>query len=136
MSQARAQVKASFIANATLSAYRIVAITAANTVGYATTTTSLMFGVTEDASEGGTGSAVSVIIGGTAKVQLNDSITTAGRITAGANGLGLPLTQPQLINSTTASGFGIGMALETVAPGTNAVIEVLVIPMLNSIEHS
>jgi hypothetical protein len=135
MSQVRAQVKASFIANATLSAYRIVALVSANTVGYATTTTSLMFGVTEDASEDGTGTAVSVIIGGTAKVQINESITSAGLITAGANGLGLPLTQPFLINSTTASGRGIGMALEG-ASTTNAVIEVLVQPMLNSIRHS
>lgn len=130
MSQARAQTKVSLTQNATLAAYRIVGITAANTVGYAATGTANLIGVTEDAgSDEGTGAAVSVIIGGTAKVQVNDTITAGGLVgcnMSASSGLGVPIAGAQTVSG--ASSFrSIGIALESAA-ATNAVIEVLINP--------
>lgn len=123
--QTRAQTLVSLKANATMSAYRIVKLTAANTVGLHDTSTSLIFGVTVDDSQGGTNSAVKVAIDGTAKVACAASVSVGAIVTAQTTtGLLVEASGHTFTNTTTSlipKVLGIAMA----SGSTNSVIEVL-----------
>lgn len=126
MSQARNQMLASFKVNATLTAYKIVGIVGENQVGLPNTTTIHSFGVTYDDSTGGTNSAVNVVIGGTAKVQVNSSVSAGNVIVPNTDGTGSVGTMTLNTTTSTIPNY-IGKALEN--GSTNSVIEISVNPI-------
>lgn len=122
MSQSRGQTKVSFKAGDTLSAYRIVALTAANTVDVPQTNTQSYVGITQDAAD--SGAAVEVCIMGSSKCIANSSIAAGAPVTA-VTATGYATSSSGLNNTTTAAQPRlIGFALE--AASTNAIIEVLI----------
>lgn len=107
----------SFQAAATLSANRIVALSAANQVGLWNTTTAMIIGVTlEDSRQ--TGQAIAVALGGTVKVLCNASVS-AGAIVGPDTNTGAIIERA---NAATNTAKTLGIALE--AGSTNSVIEV------------
>lgn len=125
MTQDGGQVIRSRKTNATLSAFRVVRVTAANTVGLYDTTTSLIYGVTGDDSQGGTGSSVKVVVSGSVKVQCAASVSAGALVTAqSATTSGLVMEVGAHINNTTSAAVPkiLGIAME--AGSTNTVIEV------------
>lgn len=124
MSQSRNSIYASFKAGDTLSAQRIVRLSAANTVDLAVTATSMGFGITSDGAD--SGAAIQVTILGTAKVACGASVS-AGAFVTWQTDTGLAVEATHL-NNTAASVIpnAIGLALE--AGSTNGVIEVLISP--------
>jgi hypothetical protein len=126
MSQSRGQTVVSFKAAATLSAYRIVGITANNTVGLPDTTTVRALGVTLDDSEGGAGSAVSVVIAGTAKVKASAAVTAGAVVIPTTAGLAAAGT---ILLGTTTSTIPNYIGKCIVGGATDSVIEVTVNPI-------
>lgn len=124
MSQSRCEVHASFKAGDTISAMRIVRLSAANTVDLAITTTSMGIGITADSAD--SGAAIDVVIGGSAKVVCGASVS-AGAFCTWQTDTGL-IVEATHLNNTAASVIpnGIGLALE--AGSTNGVISVLIAP--------
>lgn len=108
----------SFKAAATLSAYTVVKVSAANTVAAYDTTTAQALGVTQQASQGGANSSVLVALLGCCKV-IAGAAVTAGDIVM-ANNAG------QAITRDTTTSKALGVALD--AGETNSVIEILLKP--------
>lgn len=124
MSQVRGQTLVSLKSAATLSAYRVVRVSAANTVNYHDTTTSLIFGVTTQAAVQ-TNGAVSICIGGSAKVGCAASVSAGSLVTAQsatASGLIMEVGASEALTSTTVIPKVLGIALQS--GSTNSVIEV------------
>lgn len=121
MSQKRAQTVISMKAAATLAAYTVVGISAANTVALRDTSTSMIFGVTTDDSMDGTGSSVAVCIAGTAKVLCGASVS-AGSVVTVQTATGYAIEAAAVNTTTSAIPKLLGIALQ--AGSTNAVIEV------------
>jgi hypothetical protein len=124
MSQSRGSIDVSFKAGDTISAMRIVRLSAANTVDLAVTATSMGFGITAQYAD--SGAAIAVTILGSAKVVCGASVS-AGAFVTWQTDTGLAVEATHL-NNTASSVIpnAIGLALE--AGSTNGVIEVLVAP--------
>ena len=88
----------SFNVVATLAAQRIVAITAAETVGFPANNQALPIGVTFDTVLDTT-SAIAVQVNGIAKVLVNDTISAGALVSSNSSGQGVPFT---LADTTTA----------------------------------
>ena len=120
----RGQNILSFKAAQTLSAYRVVRLSAANTVNLSDTVTSGVLGVTtQDAA--GTDAAAAVCVSGTAKIQCAASISAGAIVTFQSNttsGLIMEVGASVLNTTTTQLPFAVGRALT--AGSTNSVIEV------------
>lgn len=109
---------------ATLAAKRIVKISAAHTVDYASLTSDLAFGITTNGVTE-TNQAIPVAIAGIAKVELANSINAGSLVAPAALGLAA------LHVDTTAGSYVVGKALETGVTGS--VIQVLIQPHFKSI---
>jgi hypothetical protein len=127
MSQFSNEVLASFVAGASIPAYTVVELSADNrTVANWTATTAagvagMIIGVTKDVASAGQG--IGVVIGGTARVLCNASISAGaivGPVSATA-GLIQAVTLPTTVTGVWPNTLGI--ALES--GSTNAVIDVL-----------
>lgn len=116
----------SFKVGATLSAYRIVKMSAGNTVNVATAATDKMMGVTAD-NVVNTNEAIPVIVTGLAKVQFNDTVAVGAFVTADASGYGVPVTV------TTAGVYVIGQLVGPAVAATGTIAEVLIMPQQLSI---
>lgn len=124
MSQSRTSVYASFIAGDTLSAQRIVAMTASNTVNVPQTITNALIGITQDAVD--SGSAANVVIRGSAKCICNSSISTGALVTA-VTATGYATAASHSWNTTTSVVPKlIGYAVHK--GSTNSIIEIMVEP--------
>jgi hypothetical protein len=112
-------------ADASVTAYKIVAVSGKNTVDLWDTVTSAILGVTTiDAIAAG--SAVGVIIGGTARVMCGASVGVGAVVTA-QTGTGKCIEAVTTLNTTTTViPKTLGIALQN--GSTNAVIEVSVMP--------
>lgn len=109
----------SFAVATTLSAQRIVQISAANTVAHATASGAII-GITTDAPRDTT-SAVPVAVSGIAKLFMNDTVAAGGLVTSDASGRGVPFT------AATASAGYVGRCLDTVS-ATGTIARILVQP--------
>lgn len=111
----------SFQAGATLSAARVVGLSAANTVTYWATSTSMIMGVTyEDSKQ--TDDAISVILDGTAKVSCFASVSVGAIVGPATAGSGQIRERANPATTTTAFEKTIGVALQS--GSTDSVIEV------------
>ena len=122
MSQVRAQTVVSFQADDTLSAFRIVGLSAsmgANIVNVPTTSTVHYIGATIDSVD--SGSAAQIAISGSCKVQANSSISAGDLVTAETSGMATTTTATGA-TTTTAFPAIFGIALQN--GSTNSVIEI------------
>lgn len=121
----RAQTIVSFKSAATLPAYVVVKPTTANHVGLWDTSTALIMGVTLDTSNnnGGSDSAVAIVVGGSAKVICGASVST-GALIAVQTATGYAIEAGSLPNTTSAT-FPRLLGISLQAGSTNSVIEVM-----------
>lgn len=121
MSQQSNQSVKSFTAAHSIPAYSVVTCLTDGTVAVWSATASMIIGIaTDNASTGG---ALGIVIGGTAKVICNASIS-AGAIVAGVGNTNGAIAEAGATNTTTGDFQKIvGISLEN--GSTNAVIEVL-----------
>lgn len=119
MSQWTPGIIKSFKAGASLSAYRIVYLSAANTVSHFNTTTAFALGVTQDAASSGTD--VPVMLAGTSKLYFLDTIAAGALVGIGSTGAGVAA-----VTQTVTSSW-LGIANETVS-ATGTIAEVILAP--------
>lgn len=120
----RAKTVVSFKANATISAYRILKLSAANTVALHDTSTALILGVSDDDSSGGANSAIKVVIDGTAKIQCGASVSVGALCTA-QTATGLLIESANTFTTTAASLVPKTIGIALASGSTNSTIEVL-----------
>lgn len=114
--------------NATLTAYRGVTnlTSTANTVKYPASVAELPIGITgDDVLQ--TGAAIPVYIGGIAKLQFNDTVTTGAFVALDSAGLGVPHV------NVTAGSYVLGTLIGPTIALTGTVAEVLINPFFKSI---
>lgn len=126
MSQKRASTEISFAVSATLAAYVLVKPTGTrNQVGLWDTATALFAGISQEASSGGTGTAVLVAIGGSAKGQAGASVSSGALLTGQtATGYVIEASANTLNTTTTAIPRTIGWSNH--AASTNGILEVFI----------
>lgn len=110
----------SFKAADSISAYRIVNISAAGTVALADTTTDGIIGVTVDEATAAN-QAVPVAVSGVAKVYCNETMAAGALVTTNATGMAVPAT-----GSTTGTAV-LGRVLDAVS-ATGTIARVLIQP--------
>ena len=116
----------SFKVGTTLSAQRIVYMSAANTVAYLNTVTSLPVGVTIDTVDDTT-QAIPVQENGKAHILFNDTVAAGGLVTADSNGRGVPFS------AVTAATAYIGVLVGEAVAATGTIAEVLINPGFQNI---
>ena len=126
MAAAIPSVSATFISSADLSssAYRVVYISGAGTVTFAPSKTALASrpsGILTDEVGSASGDAVTVQLGGIAKVEAGDAIAAGNSLTVDTSG--------RVVNTTTAGNYTIGVATEA-ASGTGEIISCIILPSL------
>ncbi len=126
-----ARLVESFKVATTLAAQRIVAISAANTVAYTSAQPSgqLPIGVTTDTVLDTTG-AISVQLGGRAKVLFNDTVSAAGLVTGDSSGRGVPLVLSNTTTSLTLTSSYIGVLSGAAVAATATIAEIIIQPGL------
>lgn len=112
----------SFKVASTLSAYRFVGLSAAETVAYPTTITTMVVGVTVDTVLDTVNSIPIAPIGEIAKVYFNDTVSATGLVASDSSGRGVPLAGVTLTN-THIAGVLVGPAVA--ATGTIADVLIL-----------
>lgn len=122
-----ARLTESFKVASTIAAQRIVAITAANTVGYPGDGQTLPIGVTVDTVLDTSG-AIGVQLGGRAKIYFNDTVSAAGLVAADTSGRGVPFTLANTTTSLTLASAYIGPLVGAAVAATGTVAEVLIAP--------
>ena len=115
----------SFNVATTLAAYRMVKISAANTVAYPASAAEICVGITQDTVLDTTAS-IPVAIGGIARLEFNDTLAAGALVASNSAGQGVPHT------NVTAGSYIIGYALETVS-ATGTIAKVLVMPQWKAI---
>ncbi len=115
-------------ANATLSAYRIVAAVTgtANTVKVPASASEVAIGITADTILD-TNNAIPVYVGGIAKLYFNDTCTSGGLVASNNAGQGVPHA------NVTAGSYVIGTLIGPSVAATGTIAEVLIQPMFKSI---
>lgn len=122
-----ARLVESFKVATTLSAQRIVAISAANTVAYPANNQTLPIGVTTDTVLDTTG-AIGVQVGGRAKILFNDTVSAAGLVSSDSSGRGVPFTLANTTTALTLASAYIGPLVGAAVAATNTIAEVLIQP--------
>lgn len=101
-----------------LSAYRIVRVSAAHTVAACSAATDIIVGVTVDEATK-SNQAVPVAVSGIAKVYCNDTFTAGALVKTDASGRAVPFAE------STAGVYVLGVMLDTVS-ATGAIAEVAI----------
>jgi hypothetical protein len=122
-----ARLVESFKVATTLSAQRIVAISAANTVAYPANNQTLPIGVTTDTVLE-TSTAIGVQVAGRAKILFNDTVSAAGLVSSDSSGRGIPFTLANTTTALTLASAYIGPLIGAAVAATNTVAEVLIQP--------
>jgi len=117
----------SFRAATTLAAYRIVAVTAAETVGYPASNQALPIGVTVDSNEDTT-TAIPVAMAGIAKVEFNDTVSAAGLVSSDSSGKGVPFTLADTTTALTLASAYLGPLLGAAVAATGTIADVVIMP--------
>jgi len=114
--------------NATISAYRIVALVTgtANTVKVPASASEVALGITVDTVLDTTAS-IPVAIGGIAKLYFNDTCTAGGLVASNAAGQGVPHV------NVTAGSYVIGTLIGPSVAATGTIADVLIQPIFKSI---
>ena len=133
MSQSKPGVVISLEAGGSISAYRLVYVSGDHAITLYNTLTSNMVGVTQDG--GAACTSIPVVISGTAKVEINDSVTAgqllipavSGTIAGRVSGLTTATAPATATTAVVAGSPCVGICLDTVggASCTGAVVEVV-----------
>jgi len=118
----------SFRAATTLAAYRIVAVTAAETVGYPANNQALPIGVTLDSNEDTTTAIPVAMAGSIAKVEFNDTVSAAGLVSSDSNGKGVPFTLANTTTALTLASAYLGPLLGAAVAATGTIADVVIMP--------
>lgn len=118
----------SFLSNAALSAYRVVAVSAAQTVGYPADSAVLPIGITADMCSA-TGTSIPVYgPGQIAKLYFNDSCAAGALVAADSSGRGVLFTLQSTTTSSTLSAAYIGVHLGAKVEDTGTLSDVFILP--------
>lgn len=118
----------SFKVATTIAAQRIVAITAADTVGYAASNQALPIGITKDTVLD-TNQAIPVAgPGEIAKLYFNDTVAAAGLVASDASGRGVPFTLANTTTALTLASAYVGVLVGAAVAATATVANVYVCP--------
>jgi hypothetical protein len=113
----------SFKVTSTLSAQRIVAISADNTVALADTIASMPAGITGDTVLDTTSSIPVHGPGSIARLYFNDTVAAGGLVAANASGQGIPAA-----GTTLTSTYVVGVLVDAAVAATGTVANVLINP--------
>lgn len=122
-----ARLTESFKVASTISAQRIVAITAAYTVGYPANAQTLPCGVTIDTVLDTT-TAIPVQLAGRAKVFFNDTVAAAGLVASDSSGRAIPFSLANTTTSLTLASAYLGPLVGPAVALTGTIAEVLIMP--------
>ena len=109
-----------------IAAYRIVKVSAANTVALTDTTTSVPFGITQDNSNAAN-QYVPVAVAGIARVYCNDSIAAGGAFMTDATGRAVPYV------AASTGNYMVGVNVGPKVNATGAIAEVLIRPLFTAV---
>ncbi len=118
----------SFKVASTLAAQRIVAISAADTVGYPANNQALPIGITKDTVKDTTGSVPVAGPGEIAKCLFNDTVAAAGLVASDSNGRGVPFTQADTTTALTLASAYVGVLVGAAVGATGTIANVFVCP--------
>ena len=118
----------SFKVATTLAAYRIVAISAANTVAYPSGSTVLPIGVTLDTVKD-TNQAIPVAVAGSiAKVEFNGNVSAGGLVASETDGRGTAFTLASTTTALTLSAAYVGILVGATVAASGTVADVFIMP--------
>lgn len=115
----------SFNVGTTLAVYRGVYLSAAQTVAYLNTITSLPVGITKDTVKDTTSGIPVAGAGEEAYLEFNDTVGAGGLVALDANGKGVPLAGITLTNTSV-----IGVLTGDAVAATGTIAKVLIQPAL------
>lgn len=118
----------SFKVASTLAAQRIVAITAADTVGYPGSNQVLPIGITKDTVLDTTTSIPVACAGEIAKLYFNDTVSAAGLVSSDSSGRGIPFTLANTTTALTLASAYVGILVGGAVAATGTIANVLVQP--------
>ena len=118
----------SFKVATTLAAQRIVAITAADTVGYPANNQALPIGITKDTVKD-TNQAIPVAMPGEiAKLYFNDTVGAAGLVSSDSSGRGIPFSLANTTTALTLASAYVGVLVGAAVAVTATIANVLIAP--------
>lgn len=120
----------SFKVASTLASQRIVAVTAADTVGYPANNQALPIGVTTDTVLETT-SSIPVQLNGLAKVYFNDTVSAAGLVSSDSSGRGVPFSLANTTTALTLASAYLGPLVGSAVAATGTIAQVLIQPGLD-----
>lgn len=106
-----------------ITAYRIVRVSAGDTVAACSAATDVPFGITQDNSNAAT-QAVPVAVAGIARVYVNDSIAAGGLFMTDSVGRAIPYV------ASSTGNYSVGILIGPKVNATGAIAEVLISPKL------
>lgn len=118
----------SFKVATTLTAERIVAVSAANTVAYPTGNQILPIGITVDDVKDTTTAIAVAMVGSRATLFFNDTVAAAGLVSSDSSGRGIPFTLANTTTALTLASAYVGVLLGAAVAATATVAEVLIMP--------
>jgi hypothetical protein len=118
----------SFKVASTLAAYRAVAISAANTVGYPANAQTLPIGITIDTVKDITQAIPVAGPGSIAKMTFDDSVSAGALVKSDSSGRGVPLAHPATSTSATLSAAYVGVLVDAKVESTGTVANVYIMP--------
>lgn len=123
----------SFSVAATLAAERIVAITAAQTVGYPTSGQVLPIGVTVDDVKDTTDAIPVATPGSIVKVLFDQTVLAAGFVASDTSGRGVSFSLANTTSSLTLASAYAGILVDAAVAGTGSVLHIYVLPGLDRV---
>lgn len=121
----------SFKVASTLTAERIVAVTAANTVGYPANNQALPIGITIDDVKDTSQAIPVAMVGSRANLYFNDTVAAAGLVQSDSSGRGVPFSLAATTTALTLASAYVGVLLGAAVAATGTIAEVLVMPGLD-----
>lgn len=118
----------SFKVASTLAAQRIVAISAADTVGYPANNQALPIGITKDTVLDTTNSIPVAGPGEIAKLYFNDTVSAAGLVASDSSGRGVPFTQANTTTALTLASAYVGVLVGAAVAATGTIANVFIAP--------
>jgi hypothetical protein len=118
----------SFKVATTLAAQRIVAVTAADTVGYPASNQALPIGITLDTVKDTNQHIPVSMPGEIAKLYFNDTVSAAGLVSSDSSGRGVPFTLANTTTALTLASAYVGVLVGAAVAATATVANVLIAP--------
>ena len=118
----------SFKVATTLAAQRIVAITAADTVGYPASNQALPIGITKDTVLDTTNAIPVAGPGEIAKLYFNDTVSVSGLVSSDTSGRGIPFSTAATTTALTLASAYVGVLIGAKVDLTATIAQVYIAP--------